>query len=186
MNEGLFIVLSGPSGAGKTSLVDRALGEYSELQKPVSYTTRSPREGEVDGQSYYFLNREKFRELQEQKAFVEWAEVYGELYGTSVKEIQKIWGKGKIAIKDLDIQGMQSVKKVFSKVVTVFIAPPSLDALRQRLLKRGQGASSLADRLLQAEGEMVWQNRCDHSLVNERFETAWAQLKKIIEKAGNL
>ncbi|MCY4513332.1 MAG: guanylate kinase [Bdellovibrionales bacterium] len=186
MNEGLFIVLSGPSGAGKTSLVDRALKEYSELQKPVSYTTRSSREGEVDGQSYYFLNREKFREFQEQKAFVEWAEVYGELYGTSVEEIRKIWVRGKIIIKDLDIQGMQSVKKAFSKVITVFVAPPSIDALRQRLLKRGQEAPSLSDRLLQAEGEMIWKNRCDHSLINEDFERAWEHLKKIIEKVKNL
>ena len=186
MSEGLFIVLSGPSGVGKSSLVDRALREYPDFQKPVSYTTRSPRRGEEDGSSYYFLKPEKFRELQKKRAFVEWAEVYGELYGTSFKEVRKIWAQGKILIKDLDIQGMQSVKKAFSRVITVFIAPPSIDVLKERLLKRGQEEDSLSHRLSQAKEEMVWRDRCDFSLINGDFESAWSHLKKIIEKAKNL
>ena len=186
MNEGLFIVLSGPSGVGKSSLVDRALREYPELQKPVSYTTRPPRKGEEDGNSYYFLKREKFREFQEGQALVEWAEVYGELYGTSFEEVRKIWAQGKIIIKDLDIQGMQSVKKAFSKVMTVFIAPPSIDVLKERLLRRGQREDSLSHRSSQAVEEMAWRDRCDHSLINEDFEAAWDHLKKIIEKAKDL
>ena len=186
MNKGLFIVLSGPSGVGKSSLVDRALKVYSELQKPVSYTTRPPRDGETDKKSYYFLDREQFYKLRKQKAFVEWAEVYGEFYATSFKEIQRIWSAGKTVIKDLDTQGMQSVKKGFSEVITVFVAPPSIDVLRERLLQRGQEANSLSHRLSQAEEEMKWRDRCDYSLVNGDFETAWKRLKKIIETAKNL
>ena len=186
MNEGLFIVLSGPSGAGKTSFVERALREYSDFQKPVSYTTRPPRSDEVDGKSYYFLNRDQFRELQKKQTFVEWAEIYGEFYGTSFAEVRGIWTQGKSIIKDLDIQGMRAVKNAFSQVVTVFIAPPSLEVLKQRFLRREQGLSSLSDRLSQAKQEMAWKEHCDYSVVNGDFEKAWAQLRKIIEVAKNL
>ena len=186
MNEGLFIVLSGPSGAGKASLVEKALRECSDFQKPVSYTTRPPRSGEVNGKSYYFVDRDQFRELQGKKAFVEWAEIYGEFYGTSLAEVQGIWTKGKAIIKDLDIQGMRSVKSAFSRVVTVFIAPPSLEVLKQRFLKRERELSSLSDRLSQAKQEMAWKEHCDYSVVNGDFETAWTQLRKIIEIAKKL
>lgn len=186
MNDGLFIVLSGPSGAGKTSFVERALKEYSDFQKPVSYTTRSPRSGEVNGKSYYFVDRDRFHELQGKKAFVEWAEIYGEFYGTSFAEVQGIWTSGKSIIKDLDIQGMRSVKNAFSRVFTVFIAPPSHDVLKQRFLKREKGLSSLSDRLSQAKQEMAWKEHCDYSVVNGDFEIAWTQLRKIIEAAKKL
>ena len=185
-NEGLFLVLSGPSGAGKTSLVEWALGGFSEFQKPVSYTTRPPRSDETHGKSYYFVSRREFQKLQKEKAFVEWAEVYGEFYGTAFKEVWGIWNRGKFLIKDLDIQGMQSVKRAFSRVVTVFVVPPSLDMLKERLVKRGQEPFSLPDRLSRAEGEAAYKEHCDYSIVNGNFETACGQLKKIIEKAKDL
>ena len=186
MNEGLFIVLSGPSGAGKTSFVERALKERSWLEKTVSCTTRPPRPGEVSGKSYHFLSREEFERLRNKKAFVEWAEVYGALYGTSFKEVRGVWGRGHGIIKDLDIQGARSVRRAFSRVITVFIAPPSLQELRERFLKRGSDPSSLDIRLARAEEEMSRATDYDHIIVNGDFETAWKKLKKIVEKAGKM
>ena len=180
---GIFI-LSGPSGVGKTSLVEMALEKKPRLAKTITYTTRPPRKSQETGNPYYFVNRAQFHSLKEQGAFLEWAEIYNELYATAWEEVCRIWENGKFIIKDVDIQGGENIKRIFPQAVTVFIYPPSLYDLKKRLLKRGmeEESSALKNRLLAAEREMAEGAKYDCKIVNEDLKKTWLELKKIIEK----
>ena len=181
-NKGLFLVLSGPSGVGKTSFIERVLQEYPQFQKLLSYTTRAPRANEKQGQNYNFISGKEFGEMKEEKAFVEWAEVYGDFYATGFKQVYQAWDSKKSIIKDLDIQGGRSIKKTFPHAVTIFIYPPSLFELKKRLSRRGtEGKEALDKRLTEAENEISEGQFYDFKIVNNNFEEAWLELKKIIE-----
>ena len=177
-----ILLLSGPSGAGKTSLLETALKNKPFLSKTVTFTTRPPRRGEKSGDSYFFVSRDQFLKLRSAGAFLEWAEIHKELYATAFQEILRIWESGKSVIKDVDTQGGENIKKILPQAVTVFIYPPSLAELKKRLILRGESGEVLKIRLQAAEKEIAEGAGYDYQIVNENLKTAWRELKKIIEK----
>ena len=179
----LFLVLSGPSGVGKSSFVTKVLAEYPQFCKLISCTTRSLRKSDEQEKAYRFLSQEEFKKKQEAGVFVEWAKVYGDYYGTDSNQIKEAWESKKCIIKDLDIQGGKAIKKAFPKeAVTIFIYPSSLFQLKERLIKRGtEAGEGLEKRLKEAENEISEGDSYDFKIINNDFEEAWLELKKIIE-----
>lgn len=181
MNSKPIIILIGPSGVGKSSFIDRLLTEDPRVCDITTYTTRTPREGESEGNPYHFVTKEKFRELIAKKFFVEFAEVHGQLYGTPWDQIQAAWAAKKIVIMDVDVQGARHFQKEFPEALTIFLKPPSLDVLRQRIIKRGQ-LKDLEVRMKNAEKELTQAHEFSHVLINDEFEVAYLQFRKLIEK----
>lgn len=178
-----LFVISGPSGAGKGTLVARVRDRYPRLGLTVSATTREPREGEIDGKSYYFLTDEEFARRVEAGEFVEWAHVHGHSYGTLVSEVSSKLEAGASLVLEIDVQGAFQVKERFPDAVLVFIMPPSLAVLRERLSGRGtETEESLALRLANAEREMELADRYDDVVVNDDLERATDELLGVIEK----
>ncbi|QDE29787.1 MULTISPECIES: guanylate kinase [Shewanella] len=177
----LFIV-SAPSGAGKSSLISALLKDKpSDKQVSVSHTTRKPRPGEVDGQHYHFVTVEQFKALINQSAFIEWAEVFGNFYGTSKSVIEQTLNKGIDVFLDIDWQGGEQVKILMPNTVGVFILPPSKAELERRLTGRGQDSKEVIDaRMAQAVSEMSHYTQYDFVIVNDDFDSALADLKAII------
>lgn len=177
----LFIV-SAPSGAGKSSLISALLKDKpADMQVSVSHTTRAPRPGEVDGQHYHFVNVEQFKALIAENAFFEWAEVFGNYYGTSRHVIEHTLTQGIDVFLDIDWQGAEQVKAVMPDAVGVFILPPSKAELERRLTGRGQDSSDvIASRMAQAVSEMSHYKEYDFIIVNDEFDTALADLRAII------
>ncbi|MCE9687923.1 guanylate kinase [Shewanella sp. AS16] len=177
----LFIV-SAPSGAGKSSLLSALLKDApADMQVSVSHTTRSPRPGEVDGQHYHFVSVEQFKALIADEAFFEWAEVFGNFYGTSRRVIEDTLAKGIDVFLDIDWQGAQQVKALMPEAIGVFILPPSKAELERRLTGRGQDSSEvIAARMAQAVSEMSHYDEYDFIIVNDEFEQALADLRVII------
>ena len=179
-----MIVLIGPSAVGKSSFLDRALRESElNLYDVVTYTSRAMRPGEKDGVHYHFVSQEKFEQLKEGDFFVEWALVHGNYYGTPKDQIREAWGRGQTVIMDIDVQGAQSVKRLYPQAISVFLMPPSVDELRQRLIKRGP-AGDLELRLENAQREMALADHFDHVIINDEFEAAYKEFRKIVEKAS--
>ncbi len=178
-----LFVISGPSGAGKGTLVARIRDRYPRLGLTVSATTREPREGEIDGKSYYFLTDEEFCRRVEAGEFVEWAHVHGHCYGTLVSEVTSKLDSGSSLVLEIDVQGAFQVKERFPDAVLVFIMPPSLAVLKQRLSDRGtETDESLTLRMANAEREMALANRYDDVVVNDDLERATGELLGVIEK----
>jgi guanylate kinase len=180
-NQERLIILIGPSGVGKSSFIDRVLKENSTLQDITTYTTRAPRPGEKEGNPYHFVSKERFQELIAQGFFVEWANVHGNNYGTPWDQIRDAWKNNQIVIMDVDVQGAQHFKKHFVQALTIFLAPPSIDALRNRILSRG-GAKDIETRLETAAKEMSFASHFDHLIVNDDFETSYRHFRFLIEK----
>lgn len=180
---GNLFILAAPSGAGKSSLIKALLEKYSDspLQVSVSHTTRKPRPGEVDGQHYHFVSREEFENLIEQGVFFEYAEVFGNYYGTSRVTIEQTLDKGIDVFLDIDWQGARQVKALLPDTCTVFILPPSTDVLQQRLTSRGQDSDEvIASRMREAVSEMSHYHEFDYVLVNDDFATALNELDAIV------
>lgn len=178
-----LFVISGPSGAGKGTLVARVRERYPELGLTVSATTREPREGEVDGKSYYFLSDDEFRRRIEADEFVEWAEVHGHRYGTLVSEVSSKLERGQSLVLEIDVQGAFQVKERFPDAILLFIMPPSLSVLKERLVARGsETAESLSVRLTNAEHEMALADRYDDVVVNDDLERSTNELLDVIKK----
>lgn len=176
-----LFVISGPSGAGKGTLVARVRSEYPSLGLTVSATTRSPREGEIEGESYYFLSQEEFSRLVDAGAFVEWAHVHGNCYGTLVSEVESKLSQGTSLILEIDVQGALQVKKRFPDAVLIFIKPPSLAVLRARLSGRGtESPETIELRLSNARSELALAERYDEVVVNDDLDSAVAELLDII------
>ncbi|MDP5147353.1 guanylate kinase [Shewanella sp. ULN5] len=177
----LFIV-SAPSGAGKSSLISALLKDKpSDMQVSVSHTTRQPRPGEVNGQHYHFVSIEEFKALIAANAFFEWAEVFGNYYGTSRTVIEQTLAKGIDVFLDIDWQGAEQVKKLMPEAVGVFILPPSKTELARRLTGRGQDSQDVIDsRMAQAVSEMSHYTQYDFVIVNDDFDTALVDLQAII------
>nr|WP_245526886.1 guanylate kinase [Coriobacterium glomerans] len=176
-------MISGPSGAGKGTLVAHARALLPRLGLTVSATTRAPREGEVDGKTYYFLSREKFTALIDGGEFVEWAEVHGNFYGTLRSEIDRCLGLGVSLIMELDPQGAFQVRQQFPEAVLIFIMPPSLGVIRRRLVSRGsETASTLERRLVDAERELQLVGRYDAVVINDDLDRACEELVRIIKR----
>lgn len=176
MNEGRIIVVSAPSGTGKSTIINTILDRNEiDMKFSVSATNRAPRAGEIDGVSYNFLSTEQFLTLINQGGFVEWEEVYpGRYYGTLKSEIEKIIREGHNVILDIDVKGAMNVKELYGdKAITLFIQPPSIDTLRQRLESRGtETAESLAQRLQKAEFELSYAEKFDVVIVNDDLSRA--------------
>jgi len=178
------IVFGGPSGAGKTTLVRRLL-ELPGVRLAVSATTRPPRPGERDGVDYHFVDERRFEEMREGGELLEWALVHGHHYGTPRSELLARSPEERAVVLDIDLQGLRNIKKLGIDHVSVFIAPPSLEALEKRLRERGtETGASLATRLEAAARELAARDEYDHVVVNDQVEEAFATLRRILGLEG--
>lgn len=184
MSGNLFIV-SAPSGAGKTSLVTALLANNQQIDVSVSYTTRAPRPGEVDGKDYHFVSREQFLAMAQHGDFLESAEVYGNLYGTSQSWIEKETAGGRDILLEIDWQGAQQVRRLFPDCISIFILPPSLPALATRLQGRGQDSAEVINQRLQAAQEDIAHvAEFDYVIINDKLDAALQQLNAVVVAAG--
>lgn len=186
----LIIILTAPSGAGKTTLRQLLLKDFPCFYYSVSCTTRKPRPGEIDGIDYHFITREKFEEAIKQNKFLEYANVHGELYGTLLAPIESALKSGKNVLMDIDVQGAQSVRNFLksnrlsckAKLVDIFITVPKLETLKKRLIARGKDSElSIETRLKRAEEEIKLASEFKYVIVNDILEECYSKLKKIIE-----
>lgn len=178
---GNLFVVAAPSGAGKSSLVKALLELDSHLTVSVSHTTRAPRGQEVDGREYWFIDEASFRAKAAQGDFFEWAEVHGNLYGTSRAAIEQRMAEGHDIILEIDWQGALQIKKLFPQAVLIFILPPGWQELQQRLLRRGEdGPETIQRRMENARVEVAQARHFDFVIVNALFETALFDLKAIV------
>lgn len=179
-----MIIVAAPSGAGKSSFVERICREDSRLFDTVTYTTRPMRTGESQGHPYHFVSMDEFQSLVSRNFFVEWAQVHTNFYGTPLHQIEDAWKQGKCVIMDVDVQGAATFKAKYPDVSkTIFILPPSIDELRRRILKRdGKVPADLEVRMKNAEKEMARADEFDFRLVNDQFESSYAEFKKIVDQ----
>ncbi|AOY91304.1 guanylate kinase [Cupriavidus sp. USMAA2-4] len=176
----LFMVVA-PSGAGKSTLVNALLARDPSIRLSISHTTRAPRPGEQDGREYHFTGIDAFRAARARGDFLEWAEVHGNYYGTSRVWIEEQMAQGNDVLLEIDWQGAQQVHKRFSNAVEIFILPPSLTALEERLNKRGQDEPNvIVRRLLAAGSEMAHASESDYVIINEVFEQALEELSSVV------
>ena len=179
---GRLFVVSGPAGAGKGTIVDALRKRRPDIALTVSATTRPPREGEVDGIAYHFLDDAAFDEIVAQDGFLEWANVHGNKYGTLRSEVERCLGHSSVVL-EIDPQGAFNVRDAMPDCVLVFIAPPSIEVLRQRLAGRGtETAETFERRMADAVGELECQDRYDEIVVNDDLEDALDQMIRIVEK----
>lgn len=179
--KGLIIVLSAPSGTGKSTICGRLLNSMANLKMSVSYTTRNPRPGEIDGVHYYFVNKEKFEEMIKRDEFVEWAQVYGNYYGTSKNFIDEMIKSGKDILLDIDTQGAKNIKKIFPESVLIFVLPPSIEELRRRLKNRGESPETMAKRLYKVEEEISQYSFYDYLVINDDLNRVLEDITSIIQ-----
>jgi guanylate kinase len=179
--KGLVFVISAPSGTGKTTLVHRVMEQLPDLHFSVSYTTRSPRANERDGEDYHFISSSTFQKMVERGEFLEWAEVLGNRYGTALVSVKDLTSKGMDLILDIDSQGAKKVKEKVDQATLIYILPPSLGALRERLVKRGLDSPEMIQlRLASAHQDIEEAHWYQYLIVNERIEEAIEKLKAII------
>jgi guanylate kinase len=179
-----LIIVAAPSGGGKTTLCDMLLRDFPSIKLSISTTTRKKRPYEEEGVHYHFVKREDFQKKIDQGQFAEWAEVHGNLYGTSKKTIEDFLAHGNHVLFDIDVQGAMSLKKIYKdRVLLVFIHPPSLEVLERRLRDRkGDSAASIEKRLRNAYNELEWSKKFDYQIINDELERAYKELKKVIEQ----
>ena len=173
-----IIVISGPSGCGKSTLIHELLAEFPELLFSVSHTTRPMRKNEVPGRDYHFVSAGEFQKMLRGDKFVEWAEVHGHHYGTSWKEVRAKSGKGRTLVLDIDSQGARNIKRQFPEAMAVFVVPPTLAALKKRLLLRqGKLDREARQRLHAALKELRTYEQYDYVIVNDKLPAAMAGLR---------
>ena len=181
-NKGKLIVISGPSGVGKSTLLRRLFQEYPDkMSFSVSYTSRNPRNGEIHGKDYYFTDTETFRKKIESNDFLEWACVHDNYYGTGKAEVEEILLSGRHCILDIDVQGADSVRNTDIPATFLFIAPESIDILKERLEKRGtESDEAISKRLKNAVGEIAQKDEYDRVIINKDLDNAYRELKEYI------
>ncbi len=183
MSGRLFIV-SGPSGAGKSSLCAAWLERCPNMALAVSATTRAPRPGEQNGREYHFLDRRTFEQQRDQGAFLEWAHVHGQLYGTRKADVESMLAAGRDVLLEIDWQGAAQVAEKMPQAIRIFILPPSIEVLRERLQQRGQDdMATIERRVAAAEAEMAHAGEAACRIVNDDFEQALQQLLEIYRQA---
>lgn len=177
----LFVV-SAPSGAGKTTLLTRIRKRFPQVAYSVSHTTREKRPGEIDGQAYHFVSLEQFKEMIESDHFLEWAPVYDQYYGTSKLFIDQCLADQRPVILEIDIQGARKVAQIYPDHVSIFIMPPSIDVLEERLKQRGEDPAKMERRLGQAAAEMAEGKGYHHIVVNDDLDMATDELAALFER----
>jgi len=180
--EGRIVVLSGPSGVGKTTLSERLRAEFPLFSYSVSATTRPPRTGEEHGRDYFFLSQEEFEKGIREGGFAEYAAVFGNLYGTPKKVLLEAMAKGRVPLLDVDVQGAESLRSNGFGGVYIFILPPSIEDLRARLDRRGTKRTELDRRVAEAEREMQSAARYDYRVVNDDLDRTYRELREILKK----
>lgn len=179
--EGIILIISAPSGAGKTTLCRALLERFPTMKESVSYTTRPPRAGEAHGADYFFVSRDEFQRMVDSDAFAEWAEVHGNLYGTALATIDEARKNGVDLVLDIDCQGARRLKEQIERCVYIFILPPSMEELRRRLENRSSDAQEVIDRRIErAAGEIREARWYDYIIINDAFETAFEELSAIV------
>lgn len=192
-SKGNLFIISAPSGAGKTTLCQRLIADLPDMQLSVSYTTREPRKGEVNNQDYTFISENTFCRMIEDGAFIEWAKVHGNYYGTSRKRLDDMMKKGIDVVLDIDVQGAGQMRRNYSKGIYIFILPPSMDILVERLKTRmSNSLEDISRRMKRARDEIREYKTYDYVILNDAIDKALAELKAIIiadrvrtERAGN-
>jgi guanylate kinase len=178
---GHIFVITAPSGAGKTTLCQALVNDTPTLRYTISYTTRQPRKGEVTGSHYHFVKKENFEGMVKQELFAEWAEVYGNYYGTLVKDIESLNRNGYDVLMDIDTKGAMQIKHKFKDAVLIFICPPSLSVLEKRLFERGTDSLDVVEkRLEKVYDELGYLSEFDYMIVNDELNRALNELKSII------
>jgi guanylate kinase len=178
---GMLIVVSSPSGGGKGTLIDRVLQTVPGVSYSVSFTTRPPRSGEQNGREYFFVSEPVFKEMIARREFLEWADVYGHLYGTSHKQVETERDAGRDIILEIDVQGAESIRGLIPDAVTIFILPPSFELLRNRLVARATDSEAdLERRLHGAPGEVEQYRHFQYVILNDDINRASAQLSSVI------
>ncbi len=178
-----LLIFAAPSGAGKTTIVHHLLDHFDSISFSVSATTRARRPHEREGEDYYFLKVEEFKQLIAEDAFVEWEEVYdNQFYGTLKREVQRLWQEDKNIIFDIDVKGALNIKKAYpDESLSVFIKPPSPETLFERLRKRQtESEESLRKRMARVEEELTYEDRFDAVLINDNLEVALRKAEKIV------
>lgn len=182
--DGLLIVMSGFSGAGKGTLMKRLLNDYDNYAFSVSMTTRGIREGEVDGKDYFFVTREKFEETIKNGGLVEYAEYCGNYYGTPKAYVDEQLKNGKNVILDIEVQGAMQIKEKFPDTLMMFVIPPSIEVLLQRLRKRGtESEEVIKRRITQAKTECTYMDKYEYLVINDDLDVAVKQMHSMIESA---
>lgn len=179
--QGNLFIISAASGAGKTSLVKKLLILIEDLTLSISHTTRNPRPSEIDGRDYFFVTDKIFHEMTKEGKFLETAKCHGALYGSSRNFVQEVRDAGKDIIFEIDWQGAKSIKAIFPEAISIFILPPSLKKLEERLIARGQDSEdTIKARLSAAKSEMSHVNQFDYVTINDKFDDALEELRSII------
>jgi len=179
--KGQLFVITAPSGTGKNTIIEMVRKDLKGLGYSISHTTRAPRKGEIDGVHYYFVGKEEFEKMVQAQEFVEWAVVYNQLYGTSIAGVRSAQVSGKDVLLDLDIQGARQIKKRFSDSTSIFIAPPSLQTLRERLEKRSSYDGTDIDlRMTEAVQEIRECRNFDFLIVNDDLRQAVSEVESVI------
>lgn len=179
-SKGTLLVLSGFSGAGKGTIVKKLVSEY-DYHISISATTRSPRTGEVDGREYYFKTREEFQDLIDHNGLIEWAEYVGNYYGTPKQFVEEMLAQGKNVILEIEVQGALNVKEQYPEAVLIFVAPPSIPILRERLIGRGtEDRETIEKRLLRAKEEAKDIKEYEYVVINDNLDTCVQQVHQII------
>jgi len=175
-------VFSAPSGSGKSTIVKTILKEFPQLVFSVSATTRKKRSDEIDGKHYYFISENEFKQKIESEDFIEWGRFYDYYYGTLKKIVEQNLAEGKSVVLEVDVKGALHIKKVFPDAVLIFIVPPSINELKNRLVKRNtETKADLAKRVERAKMELSFEIQFDYSVVNDYLENAIKKVKKIIQ-----
>ncbi len=178
---GQIFIISAPSGAGKSSLVSALVAADSGVKLSISHTTRPPRPGEAHGREYHFVTHEVFLRMRERGEFLESAEVYGNHYGTSAKDIQESLARGMDVVLEIDWQGARQVRALFTQAISIFILPPSLQALRERLLARGKDSPEVIQkRLALAQDDLDHESEFEYAIINDHFTEAAKDLTAIV------
>jgi guanylate kinase len=181
MNQGKLYIISAPSGAGKTSLVKQLLKELDSLSVSVSHTTRAMRPGEIHGSDYFFVSVDTFKTMIPKQAFLEYAQVFDNFYGTSQQAVENNLNNGLDVILEIDWQGAQQIRQMLPECQSIFILPPSIEVLQQRLRNRAQDSEEIiARRMAEAVTEMSHYGEFDYLVVNDDFNQALTELKSII------
>jgi guanylate kinase len=179
--QGRLIVLTGPSGVGKGTLMQALLKSHPELYYSVSATTRSPRAGEINGKNYYFMSRSKFEQLVAQGEFLEWAEFAGNYYGTPRTAVLNHIQSGKLVVLEIELEGARQIRASFPGALSIFILPPSFAELENRIRGRGQDSEeAIARRLCRAKEEIAAASEFDIQIVNDNFDTALGEIEKVL------